>query len=456
MTNLDCIQALVKDLQASRNEILCENEKLANEVVKLKKELNEVIKRKDEIFSENKELATEVCKLNKKLEEYKKLCCLDSQAKDNLQSVIQNSHYERDKLQVSLKEKDETLCKLKQDFETFMDEVCDENKMLKDTIESKEKQYSKIDKLKDQNECYKTYIEKLEKEVMECLKKIACLQESIITSDKRNEEVTCENQKQEKKIGKLTDKLEKTSKALDATTGENLKLTEQVTQLKAGVIKAEKCNAEYLSEIEKFDKLTCVMEQQLKENKEYIQKLEERFNAGKACKLKLQTQVESLAAELKDEKSLREALDEELCSTKQAHNDCMLQLSDTVLELEKTKESFRNYKRNIQSLRRQIQCQASHSCPPVVKGKCGKPKLRKPKPIIIKSCELLYRNTKNMKSLLSFPTNDPCMCGYANVKQTRNATGSKMFVSQKESPEMLFCRKFSRHPIYRILKKNKI
>ncbi|KAL1459319.1 hypothetical protein WDU94_011313 [Cyamophila willieti] len=435
LKNLDCIQALVKDLQASRNEILIENEKLANEVVKLKKELSEVNKFKEEIMCENKELATEVCKLNQKLEEYKKLYCMDNQAKDNLQSVIQNSHYEREKLEVSLREKDEALCKVKQDFETFMDEVCDENKKLKHTIETKEKDFAKIDKLKDQNECYKTYIEKLEKEVMDCLKKIASLQELVMTSDKRNEEVTCENQKLEKKVCKFIEKVEKTSIALDAATEENIKLSEQVTQLKASLTKAEKCNSEYLSEIEKFDKLTCVMEQQLKDNQEYIQKLEECLNSCKASKLKLQIQVETFAAELEHEKSRREALEKELSCTKQAHKLCKQQLSDTCLQLAKTNESFRTYKRNIQNLRRQIQCRASHSCPPVCKPNCGKQKFRKcfvkaikSKPIG-NSCELLYRNSKKLKSLLSFQSSDPCICGTMNVKQIRNATGSKVFIS---------------------------
>lgn len=435
LKNLDDIQDLVKELQSSRNEILRENEKLAGEIVKLNREINEVNSSKKELQNENEELATEVIKLNEKVEEYKNLYTMDNLAKENLQKVIKNSQKEIDKLEETLKVKDEVLNKLKEDYGTFMDEVCDENKKLKNTIDCREKEYLKMDKLKEQNDCYKNCIDNLEKEVRNCLNKICCLQETINCRDKQIEELNLEIKKLEKRIAMLTDNLDLASAALEKVTEENKKLKDIADQRKQVLCRCEKCKSELMIEIQKFDKLTCTMEKQLKDNQACIQQLEECLKKERCAKRKLQAEIEKLTEMLTEEKCLRVRLENELTVEKKARKCCEIRLKKACMKIKEISEEFRCYKENIHKLKHQIQERASYSCPPIRKIKSSCKKLDTKIPSFHRSCQLLYCNTKGLKSFQScraIPLPPSCRAG------TQLRTVSKICTSSKRGRPGIF------------------
>lgn len=414
LTNLDQIQSLVQELQNSRDEILRENEKLANETVRLNKELQ---KRKEENV-ENKELMIEVCKLRSKLEEYKKLCNLENQANENLQNVVGKRQKEVEELNTALKSKEDEVLKIKKDFECFIQGITDENKKLKENLEHRETEYGKIEKLKKQCENYKTYIDELEKEAAECLNKIAYLQESIIGYDKANDELKEENKKLEKKVMKLSESRNFASEALDKVIDENEILKEAAFQAKADLLKVEQYNCEYRSEIEKYDQLTTTMEEQLQKGQIRMEQLEECLNNEKNQKVELQRKLEIMTEELNDEKCCRNTLETDIDMVKQAHKICEKRLRTAIQELETITHSFECYKQNIHILRQQIETRASRSCPPCSADHQGRgPELYSKQQVCVArashdvSCQLLFKNSKRLRSLPSIQTNRDYVLG---------------------------------------------
>lgn len=404
--NLDHIQSLVQDLRCSREEVVRENEKLAREVIKLNKQLDEM---KTKYETENKDLVSEVCKLNSKVGDYKNLSATENQAKENLQSSIKNALCEIEELKKALNVKEEETVDMKKDFESFMEQMCDENKNLKENLDIREKEYSKMKSLKEKSEEQKCYIVKLERDITENLKKIKYFQDSNMQAENANFELKREIKTLEKKITKICESRNFTSNVLDTLTEENKKQKEALDQLKADLLKAEKYNKDYLIEIDKFDKLTATMEDQLNRYKNDIEKLEESLAKEKERCKDLENEFQLMVAEFSEEKTRRKTVENELTTVKHAHKICEKRLRTAIQELETVTHSFEFYKKNIHDLKMQIQTRPSRSCPQDYRTTCKEYEPQdfpfEKTPVNSVSCQLLFKNSKRLSSLPSIQAN---------------------------------------------------
>lgn len=388
-----------------------ENEKLAREVMHLTNQLD-VMKIKYE--SENKQIKKEVCKLNAKVENYKNLCASENKAKEHLQSFVIKAKCEIEELTKTLKAKEGETSDMKKDYESFMEQICDENKILKEGLDLCEKETSRLKSIKEQSDGQKNYIADLEGETKELIKKIKYLQESNRKYEDANSELKGEVKSLEKKIIKICESRNFTSEALDTMTAENKELREALEQVRTNLSKAEECNKEYVTEIEKFDRLTGTMEEQLGKYKSDIEKLEDCLTKEKELNKEMVEdfkQMETMATALEEEQTQRKAVESDLIMVAQAHRICEKRLRCAIHELEILTASFESYKKNIQNLKVQIQSRASRSCPPPEHRASQEQEddehnqqdgsFRDKTPMTIVSCQLLFKNSRKLSSLPS-------------------------------------------------------
>ncbi|KAI5755398.1 golgin subfamily A member 6-like protein 7 [Diaphorina citri] len=318
--------------------------------------------------NENTMLTSEIEELRRRLQPISEI----NHYEQNQKIEIDQHKYENEKLQKDLKQKDETMVKMKKEFETFMDKICAQNKKLERSMHEKEEKVdSTVNKIKQQNVEYKKHIEHLEEELLACRKQMAEFLTSLdLERYKKNiQEKDLELKRNEKKIEVLTDRMKNMKESHEYLIEENEQLKESLERVKLNVNRAELDIIEYCREIKKYDDMVVAIEKQLARYQTFLFKLQDQVRKNNLHKSGMEEQLEKCVDELLDEKEYSANLEKELTDAKAKNklyakclDDCQKKLDENTRELACYKENIGFLKENIEAKRRSLSISKPRDC----------------------------------------------------------------------------------------------